>query len=83
MEQKFEESDFIEMGFRKEYCDDGDYYYTYDIYTRSTYDLGLITTDSSQGDWKVYLFPYDDVQILNKADIVNLIDILTRQKAVK
>lgn len=73
------DNDFIELGFEKDFNDDGSYYYSYTIYNKPSYDLGFITSSSDEGDWKVFLFPYDDIEILSKEEIVTLINILTRQ----
>jgi len=67
------EEDFIEIGFEKEFCEDGAYYYSYEFSKQF-----LVTSCSDEGDWKVY-FSDHDIQILTKEDVVNLIDILTKQ----
>jgi len=71
------EQDLINMGFKQELIDDGDYYYSFGIG-----GLTLITneckSETSNDVWSIDIFDNSTFQFTNSLDVLELINILER-----
>jgi hypothetical protein len=75
------EQDLIDLGFKKEYCDEEEYYYTLDIGSNEypSQNICLITCSNKERkgeEWYVEIFDYTVVRFFKLDEVKKLIIIL-------
>ena len=71
------EKDLIDLGFTKEYGDDGWYYFTYDLVN----GFSLITNASDEllnGEWYVEVFGSGKIRFIDRKEIQEFINIVRK-----
>jgi hypothetical protein len=75
------EQDLIDLGFKKEYCDGEEYYYTLDIGSNEypSQNICLITCSNKERkgeEWHVEIFDYTVVRFDDVSQLKSLIELL-------